>query len=161
MGISLDEFRANCLENPDPEVLAPYSRNPRNAFGDWYEDHVGRLLETLCSAMGLVLSHQEHIGPSRVYLSEKVVDVVVRDPPKAARGGRALGLELKFLSGTGSLVQPKSIVDAIDFTSRPIYCMYCIDGEGWLRGRNVEYLSHWWDFTCARLLERTLGRYFA
>jgi hypothetical protein len=97
---------------------------------------------------------------SSVYKSKKVVDVLLRAAEPHLPDRAALGLELKFLGGQGSLVAPKILVDAIDFTNRQVFCLYVIDGEGWLKSGALEYLAHWWDFTCAALLERTLRRFF-
>ncbi len=89
-----------------------------------------------------------NLGYSSVHLHDKVVDILVNE---------TLGLELKFLKGEGSLVRPKALVDALDFSTRRVHCLYVIDGPGWLS--NVTYLAHWWEFTCANHLERTISEF--
>ena len=84
------------------------------------------------------------------------VDILVED-----ENDKQLGLELKFLKGEGSLIKPKSLIDALDFTNRSIYCIYLIDGPGWLRTNYLEYLNHWWEFTNYNNLEDTLLRFFS
>lgn len=100
------------------------------------------------------------LGHSTAYMSKKFVDVLLRKQPPSRGGHDALGLELKFLGGSGSLVNPKILIDVIDFTSRSVYCLYVIDGEGWLRASALEFLAHWWDFTCSKHLERTVREFF-
>ena len=93
---------------------------------------------------------------SPVYDSKKLLDFIVADGDDE----RFLGLELKYLKGTGSLVKPKALIDAIDFSSRPIDCIYVIDGLDWTKGKNVEFLDRWWGVTNTEYLIRTLDDYF-
>lgn len=165
IGATPGEFRANFVPKPSEEVLSKYGKNPRNAAGNWYEDYVNHRLDEICPRLGLkkLTGNERRITGSLVYRTDKIVDVVLRrvGGPKPDR--QTLGLELKFLGGTGSLVSPKSLVDALDFTNRPFHCVYMIDGEGWLEGgrtSSVEYLTHSWEFTCFAFLERTLSEYF-
>jgi hypothetical protein len=165
IGATPTEFRASHLKKPDDNVLNRYSANPRNASGDWYEDYVDGLLTPLCANLGIrkAAKFDRRIRGSRVYKTDKVVDIVLKRDGGSNPDREVLGLELKFLGGEGSLVSPKSLIDALDFTSRPYHCLYMIDGEGWLVGGKtayVDYLAHWWEFTCAAYLERTLRRYF-
>jgi hypothetical protein len=165
IGITPSEFRATYVRKPSDDVLAKYSANPRNSVGDWYEDYVDRIVDQCCARLGLVKlpKGQRKLVGSRVYQTDKIVDVVLRRSENAKPDRTTLGLELKFLGGTGSLVAPKSFVDAVDFTSRPFHCLYVIDGEGWLEGgkiQSVDYLVHWWEFTSSAYLERTLRAYF-
>lgn len=150
IGITPEQFRRDALPLPPETEVSKYSENPRNRYGDWYEAIVAAELERICSRRGWHFELKRNIGWSAVYRTNKVVDVLVNG---------ALGLELKFLKGSGSLVGPKAMIDAIDFTSRSIYCMYVVDGPGWLIGQNVEYLHHWWDFTCFKHLEETVQRF--
>ncbi len=161
IGISAEEFRRDHLEKPTAGELSRYSSNPRNAAGDWYEDHIRGLLGPLCTSLGLEMKIHENLGHSEVYLSNKVVDTLLLARRPRSRERDALGLELKFLGGSGSLVNPKILIDVIDFTRRPVYCLYVIDGEGWLKASALEYLAHWWDFTCAAHLERTVRSFFS
>ena len=165
IGVTPDEFRANFLPKPDDSVLRNFGENPRNASGNWYEDHVDRILDPICARLNVrkLSKGERRLSGSLVYQTDKVVDVVLRKVGEAKPDRQTLGLELKFLGGTGSLVSPKSLVDALDFTNRPYHCLYMIDGEGWLEGGrtpSVEFLAHWWEFTCSAFLERTLTKYF-
>jgi hypothetical protein len=165
IGITSSEFRESLLHKPAKEVLLAYSKNPRNSVGDWYEEHVDSLIDPLCAKLGIrkLPKNDRKLHGSRVYQTDKVVDVVLRRIGEARPDRQTLGLELKFLGGSGSLVSPKSFVDAVDFTNRPYHCLYVIDGEGWLEGgktSSVDYLAHWWEFTNSANLERTLAAYF-
>ena len=165
IGVTPEEFRSSLLPKPSTDILSNYSSNPRNAAGDWYEEHVGRLLDPMCSRHSLrkLSKTERRLRGSLVYQTDKVVDVVLEKVGEVKEDRKTLGLELKFLGGSGSLVSPKSFVDAVDFTNRPFHCLYMIDGEGWLLGgktTSVEYLDHWWEFTCSAHLERTLTKYF-
>lgn len=161
IGISPEEFRTDYLEKPTEQELYRYSRNPRNAAGDWYEDYIQDLLRPLCNSLDLKMEVHANLGRSEIYLSNKLVDILLEARQPRNRGRDALGLELKFLGGTGSLVNPKILIDVIDFTRRPLYCLYVIDGEGWLKASALEYLAHWWDFTCSVHLERTMRSFFS
>jgi hypothetical protein len=160
IGIDVDTFRRDSLPEPREQELVGFSRNPRNRFGDWYEHVIEEQLAGICNRGGWSFQKKVHLGYSPIHLGDKIVDVVV-----SSKAGK-IGLELKFLRGEGSLVRPKALIDALDFTHRPIYCIYVIDGPGWLKGgvrrgvSNVEYLAHWWDFTCSAHLEETLTRFF-
>lgn len=151
IGITPEVFRKDFLPLPESKELVGYSTNPRNAYGDWYEDLVEMRLKKICGRRNWKFQRSVNLGPSIVYRTKKVVDILINGE---------LGLELKFLKGSGSLVQPKSIVDALDFTNRHVYCLYLVDGPGWLKSQNVEYLSRWWDFTCLKHLETTVDSYF-
>lgn len=125
-------------------------------YGDWYEQFAGSLVDTTCAALGLRTRTREKIRyVSPVYISGKVVDKIVESDD-----GRRLGFELKYLHGDGSLVKPKALIDAIDFTNRPFDCLYLVDGPGWLASRNIEYLYRWWSFTSTAAVESTLREYF-
>lgn len=154
IGVSSQQFRDSYIEAPSLDDLMDrgYSSNPRNAYGDWYEDEVQGKVSRICDEKGWSFTTHVNLGDSKIYKGSKVVDILIAEE---------LGLELKYLKGTGSLVDPKSVIDAIDFTDRPVYCLYCIDGPGWLKGRHVEYLGKWWDFTCFGFLEETLDRFFS
>src|SRR5438105_1633365 len=102
IGITVEQFRKLCLDLPANVDGLGYSQNPRNKSGDWYEAHIASRLNDICPRLGLEFRFKTNLGRSALYLSDKVVDVVVRDTT-----GRELGLELKFLKGTGSLVDPK------------------------------------------------------
>ena len=160
IGISTKEFQSSYVEKPTEKELSSYSSNPRNAAGDWYEDHIRQLLRPLCNSLDLGMEVHANLGHSAVYLSNKLVDILLQSRRPRNRGREALGLELKFLGGSGSLVNPKILIDVVDFTQRPIYCLYVIDGEGWLKASALEYLAHWWDFTCSAYLERTVRSFF-
>jgi hypothetical protein len=156
VGIDPDTFRSERVLEPAEAELDPYSTNPRNRYGDWYEATVGETLRDLTRRLGLTITkHVKLDYRSPVYAGDRVVDGLV-----CSEDGLSLGLELKYLHGNGSLVKPKTLVDAIDFTHRPVDCIYVIDGPGWLETKNVEYLATWWRFTCLSALERTLGHYF-
>lgn len=165
IGATPDEYRRDFVPKPDDAVLSAYGKNPRNAAGNWYEDYVNTNLDEICARLGIkkLPGTERRLTGSLVYQTDKVVDVVLRKADNAKPDRQTLGLELKFLGGTGSLVSPKSLIDALDFTNRPYHCLYMIDGEGWLEGgktTSVEYLAHWWEFTCSAHLERTLSTYF-
>ena len=151
IGISPEEYRKTYLELPPEEEVLKISKNPRNAYGTWYENFITEQLREICSKRGWDFKKHVYMGYSNVYLSKRYVDVVVNDK---------LGLELKFLKGGGSLIKPKSLVDALDFTNRPIDSIYLIDGIGWLLSGNVEYLDEWWTFTNSANLENSLIKYF-
>lgn len=156
IGIDASVFRSDPVLEPSRDDLAGFSQNPRNRTGDWYEYTVQRSLTELCPPLGLSFqSHARLDYSSPVYSSEKVVDVLVVDGRH-----RSLGLELKYLQGDGSLVKPKILIDAIDFTNRPVDCIYVVDGTGWLSSRNIEYLDQWWAFTSLRHLRETLASAF-
>lgn len=148
------------MAKPAETELARYSSNPRNAAGDWYEGHVSGLLGPICDSLELQMEVHAKLGHSAAYLSDKLVDILLRTPHAQRSDRDALGLELKFLGGSGSLVNPKILIDVIDFTNRPVYCLYVIDGEGWLKASALEFLAHWWDFTCSRHLDRTVRSFF-
>jgi len=155
IGISLEEYRQDYLRTPPKEELLRWSKNPRNATGKWYEDQIRHRLEEFEKKHGWGSEHHVNIGRSKVHLTDKVVDVLVN---------KALGLELKFLNVEGSLIRPKALVDAIDFSNRSVHCIYVVDGPAWLSGgkrgiSNLEYLAHWWEFTCANHLERTIAKF--
>jgi len=113
-------------------------------------------LDELKKKHGWAWKPHVNLGYSRVHLTDKVVDVLVND---------SLGLELKFLNVGGSLIRPKALVDAIDFSDRSVQCIYVVDGPAWLSGgtksgmTNLSYLGHWWEFTCAKHLEHTISRF--
>jgi hypothetical protein len=151
IGISPEEYRKTYIKPPDEEEILKISKNPRNAYGIWYERHISNRLDQICSKKGWTYRSQVSMGYSKVYLKNRYVDIVVND---------RLGLELKFLKGDGSLVKPKSLIDALDFTIRPIDSIYLIDGPGWLSSGNVEYLNEWWTFTNSANLKDSLVRYF-
>ncbi|MBI5711782.1 MAG: hypothetical protein HZC42_15975 [Candidatus Eisenbacteria bacterium] len=162
VGISARTFLQSPPLTPREAELSRYSANPRNRYGDWYQDYVkeqvdresGRKCWRACEKAEARASMAGYESP--VYVSRKIPDLVVRDRAKE----RYLGLELKYLRGTGSLVKPKVLIDAIDFTHRPIDCIYVVDGEGWMADKNVQYLERWWQFTDARHLGSTLDEYF-
>lgn len=166
IGITAAEFRASPILSPSKSELAAYSSNPRNASGDWYEAQVARALGPICKRMSLESLPRDArvIRGSRVYASDKVVDVVLRARNPKSPERAVIGLELKYLAGSGSLVAPKCFVDAVDFTRRPFHCIYLVDGKGWLEGGrtpHVDYLARWWEFSDAAHLERTLLRFFS
>jgi hypothetical protein len=163
--VTPEEFRSAYIHKPEQSVLSGYSSNPRNSIGLWYEELIGKALTPICDRLGLqkLEKANRRLLDSKVYLTDKVVDVVLRRGSGARAGRETLGLELKFLGGTGSLVAPKSFVDAVDFTNRPYYCLYVIDGEGWLEGGKtsfVDYLARWWEFTCSAYLDRSVSAFF-
>ena len=156
IGIDAAAFRSNRVLEPTEADLAPYSANPRNRFGDWYEAAIAKALMGPTGRLALTVStHVKLDYRSPVYAGDRIVDVLVRRPTD-----RSLGLELKYLHGNGSLVKPKILVDALDFTHRPIDCIYVIDGPGWLETKNVEYLATWWSFTSLEFLQPTLAAFF-
>jgi hypothetical protein len=148
IGISVSEFERDYLRQPPENELSRYSTNPRNRMGDWYEDQITARLEEFCPRRGWQWTRKVNLGRSRIHLTDKVVDILVNEQ---------LGLELKYLKGGGSLIRPKALVDALDFTNRRVNCLYVIDGPGWLP--EVGYLAHWWEFTCANHLEQTISRF--
>lgn len=148
IGISVDEYRRDHLPTPSEAELSKWSKNPRNAIGDWYESQIQTRLKQFSAKHGWTWKAHATVGQSKIHLTEKFVDILVNG---------SLGLELKFLKGEGSLIRPKALVDALDFSNRPVHCLYVIDGPGWLT--NVEYLAHWWEFTCANHLERTTSKF--
>jgi hypothetical protein len=156
IGVSSAEFRNTPVVEPTPDELAEYSRNPRNAYGDWYEVYVHSVAEPICEELELDLRARVAIEyQSVVYVSQKIFDLVVSDGTRDK-----LGLELKYLHGDGSLVKPKALIDAIDFTQRPFDCIYVIDGPGWQMSKNVEYLERWWTFSSSVFLRRTFNSRF-
>lgn len=155
IGISVEEYRRSYLKTPTKSELLRWSRNPRNATGKWYEDQIRRRLDALQKKYAWTSEWHANLGHSKVHLTNKVVDVLVNG---------SLGLELKFLNVEGSLIRPKALVDAIDFSNRRVHCVYVVDGPAWLSGSkagmsNLEYLAHWWEFTCAEHLERTIQKF--
>jgi hypothetical protein len=154
IGITVDEYRRDHLDTPRESVLRRYSTNPRNQTGAWYEHEIESRLTEFRRVHGWTSRNHVNLGHSIVHLTDKYVDVLVND---------SLGLELKFLKVGGSLIRPKALVDAIDFSNRPVHCIYVVDGPAWLSGgrgmSNLDYLAHWWEFTCASHLERTISRF--
>lgn len=158
IGISPAEYERDYLRTPSKAELLKWSKNPRNATGLWYEHQIHSLLRRFGEKHGWTCKPQVSLGYSKVHLSDKVVDVLVNE---------SLGLELKFLNVAGSLIRPKAFVDAIDFTNRAVHCIYVVDGPAWLFGgkrgeggmSNLQYLAHWWEFTCAHHLERTISKF--
>jgi hypothetical protein len=155
IGISVEEYRRSYLKTPSKTELLRWSINPRNATGKWYEEQIARRLDALQKKHGWTWERHVNLGPSKVHLTDKVVDALVNG---------SLGLELKFLNVEGSLIRPKALVDAIDFSNRRVHCVYVVDGPAWLLGSkagmsNLEYLDHWWEFTCAEHLERTVLKF--
>jgi hypothetical protein len=156
IGISPKDFRASPILEPSQRELTRYSENPRNRYGDWYEARIASVLEA--SSKRLNFSVSPHVPldyQSPVYAGDRIVDLLI-----APRQGHSLGLEMKYLHGNGSLVKPKVLADAIDFTHRPVDCIYVIDGPGWHETKNVEYLATWWSFTDTAHLEQTLAEFF-
>lgn len=162
VGVRVRDYRQQQLLEPHPTELSGFSSNPRNAYGDWYQAQVDALLEQnamgsswqRCSPIEVQQLMSGYLSP--IYDSAKRPDIVLRDNRKTS----FLGLELKYLHGGGSLIKPKTLADAIDFTHRPIACIYVIDGPGWLASGNVEYLARWWQFTSTAFLLQTLQSYF-
>lgn len=151
IGITPEEYETSFLGLPSETEVKKISKNPRNAYGTWYERTILCQLKKICDKKDWSYKPQVSMGYSTVYLKNRIVDVVVNE---------RLGLEMKYLKGDGSLVKPKSLIDALDFTVRPIDSIYLIDGPGWLKSKNIEYLNEWWTFTNSANLENSLKRYF-
>jgi hypothetical protein len=156
IGITSKTFRSTSVLVPSSAELVNLSTNPRNRSGGWYEAKVEEMLRVIKAELRLETFTRRKLDYlSPVYAGNRIVDVLVQ-----SAAGKSLGLELKYLGGNGSLVKPKILVDAIDFTHRPVDCIYVIDGPGWLETKNVEYLAAWWSFSCAEHLPATLREYF-
>jgi hypothetical protein len=154
IGVTVNDYKRDYLKTPPESILEKYSTNPRNQTGAWYEHEIQSRLSELSKKHGWTSKTHVNLGFSKVHLTDKYVDVLVND---------SLGLELKFLKVEGSLIRPKALVDAIDFSNRPVHCLYVVDGPAWLSGgkgmSNLDYLAHWWEFTCANCLERTISKF--